>query len=63
MATTTDGQVTTPIHTALQAQDLLPADHIVDTAYLDAEFLVTSQPEYGVNLVGLTRHDTGWQAR
>ena len=63
MATTTDGQVTTPIHAALQAQDLLPADHRVDTAYVDAELLVTSQQEYGVNLVGPTRHDTGWQAR
>ena len=37
LATTADGQVTTPIQTALQAQDLLPADHLVDTAYLDAE--------------------------
>jgi transposase len=35
LATTAEGQVTAPIHTALQAQDLLPADHIVDTA-LDA---------------------------
>ena len=60
---TTDGQVTTPIHTALQTQDLLPADHIVDTAYLDAELLVTSQQEYGVNLVGPTRQDWGRHAR
>jgi hypothetical protein len=62
LATTADGQVTTLIHAALQAQDLLPADHIVDTAYLDAELLVTGQQDYGVNLVGLTRHDTAWQA-
>lgn len=63
LATTADGQVTTPIHTALQAQDLLPADHIVDTACRDAKLLVTSQQDYGVNLVGPTRQDTGWQAR
>jgi transposase len=49
LATTADGQVTTLIHAALQAQDLLPADHIVDTAYLDAELLVTGQQDYGVN--------------
>ena len=63
LATTADGQVTTPIHAALQTQDLLPTDHIVDTAYLDAELRVTRQQDYGVNLVGPTRHDTGWPAR
>lgn len=63
LATTADGKVTTAIHAGLQTQNLLPADHIVDTAYLDADLLVTSQQEYGVNLVGPTRQDTGWQAR
>ena len=63
LATTADGQVTTPIHTAQQAQDVLPADHMVDTVYPDAELWVTSQQDSGVNLVGPTRHETGWQAR
>jgi len=63
LATTADGQVTTPIHTAQQAQDVLPADHMVGAAYLDAELWVTSQQDYGVNLVGPTRHDTGRHAR
>ncbi|MBI5034880.1 MAG: IS1182 family transposase [Chloroflexi bacterium] len=62
LATTADGKMTTPIHQALQQKDLLPAAHLVDTGYLDAELLVTSQTEYGVNLVGPTRHDTGWQS-
>lgn len=63
LAPIADGEMTTPIHQALQAKDLLPKDHLVDTAYLDAELLVTSHETYGVNLVGPTRVDTGWQAR
>src|SRR5512133_167658 len=63
LAPIADGEMTTPIHAALQEKDLLPADHLVDTAYLDAELLVNSQETYGVNLVGPTRIDTGWQAR
>lgn len=63
LAPIADGELTSPIHEALQAKDLLPTDHLVDTAYLDAELLVTSQETYGVNLVGPTRIDTGWQAR
>jgi transposase len=58
-----DERLTAPIHAALQAQDLLPDNHLVDTAYLDAELLVDSQRDYHVNLVGPTRRDTGWQAR
>ena len=41
---------------------MLPTDHLVDTAYLDSELLVTSQETYGVDLMGSTRVDTGWQA-
>ena len=63
LATTADGQMTTPLHEALKTKELLPADHIVDTAYLDAQLLVTSQQIYAVNLVGPTRPDTAWQAR
>ena len=62
-ASTPDGQSLTPIHEDLKAIDLLPSDHLVDTGYVDAELLLTSQDEYHVNLVGPTMHDTGWQAR
>ena len=63
LAPLADGQMITPIHESLQAKDLLPRDHLVDTGYIDAELLVTSQQSFGVNLVGPTRLDTGWQAR
>jgi transposase len=54
---TADGTATPLIHQALQDKDLLPAIHLVDTGYLDAELLATSQREYGVDLLGPTRRD------
>jgi transposase len=51
------------IHEALAARDLLPEVHIVDTGYVDAEELVSSQQQYGVDLFGPTREDYHWQAR
>jgi transposase len=58
-----DGAVTPRIHDALAHTDLLPRTHIVDTGYLDAELLATSQREYGVDLLGPTRPDYKWQAQ
>ncbi|HEY5867986.1 MAG TPA: IS1182 family transposase [Candidatus Tectomicrobia bacterium] len=58
-----DGAVTPRIHEALAQTNLLPHTHIVDTGYLDAELLATSQREYGVDLLGPTRPDYKWQAQ
>jgi transposase len=60
---TDDGAATPLIHAALKARDLLPSVHLVDTGFLDAELLVTSRDEYGVELLGPTRGDYRWQAR
>lgn len=51
------------IHEGLQHQDLLPERHLVDTGYVDADTLVHSQHDYGVDLFGPTRDDSHWQAR
>jgi transposase len=51
------------IHEALEQHDLLPQRHLVDTGYVDAEALVKSQHDYGVDLFGPTRDDYHWQAR
>jgi hypothetical protein len=40
-----------------------PGQHLTDTGYLDAELLVDSQQQFGVDLVGPTRPDYHWQAR
>jgi transposase len=57
-----DGEVTTRIHKALAQKSLLPSTHLVDTGYVDGPLLVTSQFDYGVELVGPTRADYHWQA-
>jgi transposase len=61
-ATTQDSDVTATIHTALAAKGLLPAEHLLDEGYVDAEHLVTSQDEHGVTLVGPVARDGSWQA-
>jgi transposase len=62
-ALTADASVTTPIHEALQQKDLLPDTHLVDTGYTDAELVVRSQRDFGVDLLGPMRADYHWQAR
>jgi transposase len=62
-APTADGVVTPLVHQALQRTHLLPATHLVDTGYLDAQLLATSQQEYGVDLLGPVRPDVKWQAQ
>lgn len=45
-----DAAVTNAIHEQLQAKQLLPRLHMVDTGSLDADLLVTSQRDSGVEL-------------
>jgi transposase len=58
-----DGAATPRIHQSLKDRDLLPSVHLVDTGFLDAELLVTSRDEYGVELLGPVRGDHRRQAR
>lgn len=58
-----DGEATPKVHQALQAKDLLPDKHLVDTGYVDAELLVASRDRYDVDLLGPTRPDYKWQAK
>lgn len=62
-APTADGDMTPKIHHALNTKDRLPMTHLVDTGFLDAELLVESRRDYGVDLLGPTRKDQRWQAR
>jgi transposase len=58
-----DGDMTLQIHEELRARDLLPGKHLADTGYVDAELLVTSREEFGLDLIGPTRPDYKWQAK
>jgi transposase len=62
-APTADGAATPRVHRALRQQGPLPAVHPVDTGFLDAELLVASRRDHGVELLGPTRPDVKWQAK
>jgi transposase len=51
------------IHQRLARRALLPHQHLVDSGYVDADLLVASQRDFGIDLVGPARGDQHWQAR
>lgn len=62
-ATSADVHVTPRIHIALAQKELLPGEHLVDTAYVDAELMLTSQTGYAIELLGPVPPDPSWQAQ
>ena len=62
-ATTPDDNMAEVIHQSLAQKDLLPAEHLVDKGYTDAEALLDSQQRYSVELLGPVADDPSWQAR
>jgi transposase len=58
-----EAQCTEAIHEALAAKQLPPHEHLVDSAYVDAELLVRSQTDHHITLVGPTRPNNNWQAK
>jgi len=61
-ASTTDDAMTEIIHRDLQQEDLLPADHLLDSGYITAHLLATSQQMFGVKLIGPGKVNAQWQA-
>ncbi len=55
--------MTEPIHRALATKHLLPAEHAMDTGYVDGAHLVNSQLIYGVELLGPVTSSPSWQSR
>ena len=62
-ATSCDVEITGAIHAALHSKQLLPARHLADAGYLDAELLVQAEQQYGIELYGPVSRDVSWQAR
>ena len=62
-ATTADGQVTEPILQALDQKGLSPDELLADTAYVDAELLLTSRTIYEVDLIGPVPPNPSWQTK
>lgn len=61
-ATEPDCQTLPTIHHALAEKELLPAEHIVDSGYIDIENVLDSRQQQ-IELVGPMRPDSSWQAR
>lgn len=55
--------MTAIIQENLAQRGLLPDEQIVDTGYVDAELLVSSQQNYGIRLLGPVLADNSWQAK
>jgi transposase len=62
-STTQDMEMTGVIHQKLEQKQLLPSEHLMDTGYVDGEHLVTSQKEYGVEVIGPVAINGSWQAK
>ncbi len=63
LAPVVDRDALQPIHASLVVKDLLPGKHLVDAGYVDADQLVASARDHGVELIGPTPKDNQWQAR
>jgi transposase len=62
-AAVSDDAVTETIHASLAEHNLLPAQHVADTGYVNSSLLVSSQTTYQIDLIGPTRGDNHWQAK
>jgi transposase len=62
-ATTPDDNMVEVVHRSLQCRNLLPSEHLVDKGYTDADVLVASQREHGVEIIGPVAQDPSWQSR
>jgi transposase len=55
--------VTNTIHDGLESKGLTPREHLVDAGYTEADVLVESRNEHGIDVIGPMAADTSWQAR
>jgi transposase len=58
-----EAQCTEAIHQALVEKELPPDEHIVDSAYIDADLLVQSKQDHAITLMGPLRPNNSWQSR
>jgi transposase len=56
-----DNNALPQIHRQLAQRGLLPHTHLVDAGYVEAQLLLESQREYGVDLLGPAQNNGRWQ--
>jgi transposase len=59
----TDFGQTEFIHQALKSKELLPSEHMVDTAYVSAALMLETRDQYQLELVGPMRPNCSWQEK
>ena len=57
-----DFDLTEPIHQSLEKKNLLPAVHLADTGFVDAELMLAAQDRYQIDLFGPSHLDQQWHA-
>ena len=58
-----DFDMTPTIQAALGQQNLLPNEQLLDAGYVTAGHIISSQRDYGIDLVGPIAADNSWQAQ
>jgi len=58
-----DFYLTEPIHRSLKKKALLPAVHLADTGFVDAELMLAAKDQFRVDLLGPSHLDRQWQSR
>jgi transposase len=61
-AATSDVEMTEAIQADLQQAQMLPSQHLLDTGYVNADVLVSSQQRFRIEVVSPTHPDVKWQA-
>ena len=56
-----DNHALPQIHRQLAERQLLPSRHLVDAGYIEAQQLIESREEYGVDLIGPAQSNGRWQ--
>jgi transposase len=57
-----DEAMTETIHAELEQANLTPRQHLLDSGYITAPLLVSSQQQHGIEVIGPARGDVKWQA-
>src|SRR5215211_822654 len=63
VATVHEAKCTAAIHQALAGKGLPPGEHLVDSAYVDAELLVRDRETLAIELIGPPRPNSAWQMK
>ena len=58
-----EAQRTASMHDALVAKNLALSEHLVDSAYVSADHLVTARAQHGIDLIGPGRRNLSGQSR